>query len=253
MFRRMPPTTSSHLPARPAAPENALPGTPGDWAPKVERRQGHEAHRIANAVTFEHDPKSCSQLLFDLMQVLPREGMSLRTLIHSLGQRGLLMACMIFCLPSMLPIPMPGMSIPQGFVIGLLGLGLLLNRAPMLPERILNYRIAHRNLFLILEKGTQLFARIEKLSHPRIDILTGGTIVRAANGTLLVVGAALLMAPFPIPFSNVLPAYGILFLAFGMMQRDGWLIIASYAALLLSVLYIALVMGFGMAWISGIF
>src|SRR5687768_7955128 len=121
MFRPMPLSAPSHLPAHPAAPETALPAEPPDWtAPLPERRHGHDAHRIANAVTFQHDQKSCSQLLFDLMQVVPADGMSLRTLIHSLGERGLLMACMIFCLPSMLPIPMPGMSIPQGFVIGLL-------------------------------------------------------------------------------------------------------------------------------------
>lgn len=248
------PSAPSHLPARPAVPGKSPSEAPSDWiAPPEERRHGHEPRRIANAVTFEHDQKSCSQLLFDLLQVAPGEGMSVRTLIHSLGERGLLMACMIFCLPSMLPIPIPGMSVPQGFIIGLLGLGLLLNRAPMLPERVLDYRISPRNLFLILEKGTRLFARIEKVSHPRIDILTRGIVIRAVNGTLLVTGAAFLMAPFPIPFSNVMPAYAILFLAFGIMQRDGWLVIAGYASLLLSILYVALVLGFGMAWVGSLF
>jgi hypothetical protein len=179
--------------------------------------------------------------------------MSVRTLIHSLGERGLLMACMIFCLPSMVPIPLPGISMPQGFIIGLIGLGLLLNRAPMLPERLLEFRLAHRSLFLILEKGTRLFARIEKLSHPRLDAFTRGRVMRALNGVLLVAGAALLMAPFPIPFSNVLPAYGILLLAFGIMQRDGWMILASYAALIVSVAYIGAVITFGMAGIRAIF
>ena len=186
------------------------------------------------------------------MQLVPAEGMTLRTIIHSLGERGLLIACMVFCIPSMLPIPMPGMSIPQGFIIGLIGLGLLLNRAPLLPERLLQFRLAHKSLFLILEKGTKLFARIEKLSYPRLDFLTRGMVVRAVNGTLLVVGAALLMAPFPIPFSNVLPAYAILLLAFGIMQRDGWLVIGSYAMLGLSILYITMVFVFGMAWIQSL-
>lgn len=220
---------------------------------RIERRHSHDPHRIPNAVTFQNDQKSCSQLLFDLMQVVPAEGMSLRTLIHSLGERGLLMVCMVFCLPSLLPIPLPGMSMPQGFVIGLIGVGLLLNRAPMLPDRVLNFRLAHKNLFLILEKGTQLFARIEKLSHPRLDGLTRSRLMHIVNGILLVTGAALLMAPFPIPFSNVLPAYGILFLAFGSMQRDGWLVLAGYAMLVLSVAYIAAVLGFGAAWIHSLF
>jgi hypothetical protein len=243
----------SHNPISPAAARKAASAKAGRPQTRVERRHGHEARRIANAVTFQNDRKSCSQLLFDLLQTIPAEGMSVRTLIHSLGERGLLMACMIFCLPSMLPIPIPGMSIPQGFVIGLIGLGLLLNRAPMLPERILAYRLAHGNLALILGKGTQLFNAIERLSHPRLDVLTRGVVIRAVNGTLLVVGAALLMAPFPIPFSNLLPAYAILFLAFGAMQRDGWLILASYLMLLLSFGYIGGVMTLGVAGLKALF
>lgn len=235
----------SQLPLRKGGKER--PGLRG------ERRHHPEAHRIAGAVTFQNDQKSCSQLLFDLLQTIPRDGMSVRTLIHSLGERGLLMSCMIFCLPSMVPIPLPGISMPQGFIIGLIGLGLLLNRAPMLPDRLLEFRLAHRSLFLILEKGTRLFARIEKLSHPRLDALTCGPVMRAVNGVLLVAGAALLMAPFPIPFSNVLPAYSILLLAFGIMQRDGWLIMASYAALAVSVAYIGAVLAFGMAGIRALF
>lgn len=218
----------------------------------MDRRHGHEARRIANAVTFQNDRKSCSQLLFDLLQAVPAEGMSVRTLIHSLGERGLLMVCIFFCLPSMIPIPIPGMSIPQGFIIGLIGLGLLLNRAPMLPDRVLEFRLAHGNLALILGKGTRIFARIERFSHPRLDALTRGILIRAVNGTLLVVGAALLMAPFPIPFSNLLPAYAILFLAFGAMQRDGWLILASYLMLLFSFAYIAGVMTLGVAGIQAL-
>jgi hypothetical protein len=257
----MPPSPSSPKPARDAAsPERNRPaepgarsGHPGHRLDRRERRRVADSRRIPHAVTFQHDPNSCSQLLFGLMQAVPPEGMSLRTLIHSLGERGLLMTCIVLCLPSMVPVPLPGLSVPQGFLIGLLGLGLLLNRAPMLPERILNYRLGRRNLHLILEKGTRLFARIEKLSHPRLDVLTRGLVIRAVNGTLLVVGAALLMAPFPIPFSNVLPAYAILFLAFGIMQRDGWLVMAAYAALVVSILYIAAVLHFGMAVLMALF
>ncbi|HLP42643.1 MAG TPA: exopolysaccharide biosynthesis protein, partial [Fibrobacteria bacterium] len=256
----LPRTTSgsSHADENGAVPfqggESLAPGAeaspPGYWP---DRRQSHEAHRLPHAVTFGHDQKSCSQLLSELMHRVPEEGMSLRGLIHSLGERGLLMACMVFCIPSMLPIPMPGISIPQGFIIGLIGLGLLLNRAPMLPERLLEFRLAHRSLFLILEKGASLFARIEKLSFPRLDILTRGFLIRTVNGTLLVAGSALLMAPFPIPFSNVLPAYAILFLAFGIMQRDGFLVIGSYVMLLFSIAYIAAVLFFGMAWLGRLF
>jgi hypothetical protein len=77
--------------------------------------------------------------------------------------------------------------------------------------------------------------------------------VHALNGILLVFGAAILMAPLPIPFSNVLPAYGILFIAFGTLQRDGWLVIAGYAMYIVTIAYVVLVFMFGMSWISHLF
>lgn len=207
----------------------------------------------SHVVVFEHDAKSCSQALFDLMQAVPPEGMSLRGLLHALGERGLLIACIVFALPSLLPIPIPGMSVPQGVVIALIGLGVLLNRSPFLPDRLLEFRIGHKHLSLILEKGVMFFSRIEKLSYPRLGALVNGPLARALNGTLLVSGALLLGAPLPIPFSNVLPAYGILFLAFGDMQRDGWLVLAGYLMLILTVAYMGLVFFFGMSWIHSLF
>jgi hypothetical protein len=220
-------------------------------------RRAHERphigpHPSAHTVPFELEDKSCSQILFDLMQTAPKDGMTVRAIIHSLGERGLLMACMIFALPSMLPIPLPGMSIPQGLVIMLIGIGILLNRAPLLPERVLEHRLSHKTLFLILEKGAHLFHRIEKLSYPRLLPLTHGW-VHGFNGILLVLGAMTLMAPLPIPFSNVLPAYAILFTAFGTLQRDGWLVIAGYAMYLFSLVYIAVVSYFGMSWVYGLY
>lgn len=219
-------------------------------------RRTHSRHQgpspSAHTVPFELEDKSCSQILFDLMQTAPKDGMTVRAIIHALGERGLLMACMVFCLPSMLPIPIPGMSIPQGLIIMLIGLGIVLNRAPMLPERLLEWRLPHKNLFQILEKGARLFHRIEKLSYPRMLPMTHGW-VHAMNGIIMVVGAIVLWAPFPIPFSNVLPAYGILFTAFGTLQRDGWLVIAGYLMFLLSVFYITLVFFFGMTWIYSLF
>ncbi len=219
---------------------------------RARNRSNRGPHATAHTVPFELEDKSCSQVLFDLIQTAPKDGMTVRALIHALGERGLLMACMLFSLPSMLPIPIPGMSMPQGLIIMLIGLGIVLNRAPLLPERLLEYRLPAKSLFLILEKGARLFNRIERLSYPRLLPITHGW-PHALNGILLVFGAAILMAPFPIPFSNVLPAYGILFIAFGTLQRDGWLVLAGYAMYLLTLAYIALVFTFGMSGISHLF
>lgn len=239
-----PPGPDPHI--RPvAAQPSPGPGLPPSPERRSRPRPEHGPHPSTHTVPFEVEDKSCSQVLFDLMQMAPRDGMTVRALIHALGERGLLMACMLFALPSLLPIPIPGMSVPQGLVITMIGLGIVLNRAPLLPERLLEYRLPHKNLFQILEKGARLFHRIEKVSYPRLLPLTHGW-VHALNGILLVGGAVVLSLPLPIPFSNVLPAYGILFTAFGTLQRDGWLVLAGYGMYLLTGLYLGLIFAFGM-------
>ena len=58
------------------------------------------------------------------------------------------------------------------------------------------------------------------------------------NGLALIFGGVLLMAPLGlIPFSNTLPAFGILLLAVGMSQRDGLVVLAGYGMLVATVIY----------------
>ena len=55
---------------------------------------------------------------------------------------------------------------------------------------------------------------------------------------MLVLSAILLMFPLGlIPFSNTLPALAILFLAIGMLQRDGIFIALGYLMIVATVVY----------------
>jgi hypothetical protein len=57
---------------------------------------------------------------------------------------------------------------------------------------------------------------------------------------VLIYGGLLLAAPIPplIPMSNFAPAIGILLVAASVMERDGWMILAGYAATLAATAYI---------------
>lgn len=196
---------------------------------------------------------SCSKRLKQLRESLPLEGLTVSHLLARLGQTGVLLACIILALPSILPIPVPGMSMPQGALIAFLGVGVFAGRKPWLPRRLLEIRFAARLLEPVLEKGAGLFARFEKLSRPRLLPLVEGRFYKALNSLLIITAAVILMAPFPIPFSNVLPAYGILFLAFGILQRDGLMVLVGYLMFLLSLLYIGFVVKFGTSFFFNLF
>jgi hypothetical protein len=93
----------------------------------------------------------------------------------------------------------------------------------------------------VLGKGTRVFARLEKWIHPRLALLTHGATFGRLNGILLGFSGIMLMAPLPLPLSNTLPAYAVLFLAAGSLERDGYLIIAGYVMVFLTIVYFGLV------------
>lgn len=54
------------------------------------------------------------------------------------------------------------------------------------------------------------------------------------------------MSPLPLPFSNTLPAYGVLFLAVGELERDGYAVLLGYTMTVATVIY------FSAIWIFGV-
>src|SRR5690349_21548627 len=123
---------------------------------------------------FEHADKSTSKVLSEIASSLQAEGLTLYELLERLGERGLLMLSLVLTIPFLLPISIPGSSIHFGLIIALVGIGIITNRSPWLPARLMNRRLSAEKLILMLERGAKLFSRIERLTHPRLLILTHG-------------------------------------------------------------------------------
>jgi hypothetical protein len=199
------------------------------------RPDPHDKRRVTHIGTPVD--QRASAVLIELARNLPPEGMTLGALLTQLGTRAELIVCMLLTVPFLLPLSIPGSSIPFGLLIALQGLGLFMQRAPWLPKRLSARRLTQAHLGTLLTKGGQLFSRLERFIHPRLSLLTQGTPIRRVNGLLLVLSGLLLTAPLPLPFSNTLPAYGALLLAAGSLERDGACILAGYVMVLLTLLY----------------
>jgi hypothetical protein len=140
--------------------------------------------------------------------------------------------------PFLLPISIPGVSTVFGAVIILIGIGVTLNRVPWLPNRLMERTFKTEDLKPVMQKGAELFARIERFIRPRLMMLTNNIAINRLNGLMLTFGGVLLIFPFGlIPFSNTLPGYAILFLAAGMLQRDGIFIVLGYILNIATVFY----------------
>jgi hypothetical protein len=58
------------------------------------------------------------------------------------------------------------------------------------------------------------------------------------------------MLPLPVPLTDFLPAYSMLFLALGTIERDGYLIVAGYTLTVVTTIYFLLIAILGLAGIK---
>ncbi len=189
------------------------------------------------AIHFKDTETSVVQTLQETAEALRGRTITIRELLETIGEQGLLLFCSILTLPFMFPISIPGVSTVFGLIITLIGVGVTLNRVPWLPERLMKRTIKSEHIIPALDKGVNLFERLENFVKPRLGGLSSGAFNRL-NGMALTLSAILLLFPLSlIPFSNTIPAVAILCLAFGMMQRDGYFIILGYIALVATIIY----------------
>jgi hypothetical protein len=191
-------------------------------------------------VQFQDTDASLVSALKRTADAIQGESITIRELLELVGEQGLLLFCGILTLPFLIPVSIPGVSTVFGIIIILIGVGVTLNRVPWLPQRLMSRSIAREHLVPALEQGEKVFARLERWIKPRMKNMTTGLVINRVNGLALTLGGILLIFPLGlIPFSNTLPAIAILLLAMGMLQRDGYFIVAGYVALVATIIYFA--------------
>lgn len=182
---------------------------------------------------------------------------SLRELLVLVGEQGMLLFCLLLTVPFLLPVSIPGISSVFGLLILFIGIGITLNRVPWLPARLMARRFATEQLKSTLHKGADLLARLDRFVRPRLLVLTASSTINRANGLMIMLAAVLLMMPFgAIPLTNTLPAWAILLLATGMLQRDGCFVALGYTLVAATLIWFAvLALGVLMAGqgLSGLF
>jgi len=155
--------------------------------------------------------------------------------------RGYHLLLLLIALPFVGPIPLPGFSIPFGLVVFLLGLRLALDRGPWLPRRVLQREISMSALRRLITATGRIVRAMETLVRPRLGFVPDHVVFSRIAGLLIAASGAMLMLPFPLPFSNSLPAWTVLLLSVGALGRDGLFFFAGCAMFLVSVAFFALV------------
>lgn len=172
----------------------------------------------------------------------PCDRVSLSDVLQLAGERTFGFLFVLLSLPSALPVPAPGYSVPFGLVLLLLALQLIVGaKTPWLPQRVMKASISLERAQGIVKAGIPWLGRIERLSKPRFTYICTNRVGQTILGTMIALMAISMM--IPIPGTNTLPAMGIFVTGFGLLDDDGAISLAGLAlcamggTLTLSILY----------------
>jgi len=187
------------------------------------------------------DPlRRLSDELHALAEEFRERKVTLREVMTKLGGRASALMIVILALPFCSPISIPGLSVPFGAVIFVLGACFVIGRPPWLPPRLLAVELPPKFFRAVLEGASKFLGWIERRLHPRWAWITGTTALMRLHGLLVCAGAVLLLLPLGgIPFTNMLPALVVVIGTLGMMERDGVAVVTAYGILLATLVYFA--------------
>lgn len=198
------------------------------------------------SVEFRQTDESMRAALDRTIEEIAGKTVTLRDLLALIGEQGLLLLCALLCVPFLLPVSIPGVSTVFGLAIILISIGLLTNRSPWIPRKLMDRPLDAEKLVPVLKRGSSMVARIEKVIRPRLTWLTDGRTASLINALGIMLGAILLLFPLGlVPFSNTLPGYAILFLCIGVSQRDGAVVIGGYVLIVATIVYFGV-----LAWLA---
>ena len=113
-----------------------------------------------------------------------------------------------------------------------------------LPEKVKRTSLSNENLKKICNFLIKYIGKLEKFMHPRILFLTNEHSKKFLY-IFCILMVTILALPLVIPLTNFFPGLAILLINFGIMQRDGYLVIAGLTTGILGTLFIIYVIIFG--------
>ena len=188
-------------------------------------------------------PRKLSEELADLRSRLTEKPVTLQEVILVLRGRAYLLLVILLALPFCTPIPLPGLSTPIGLGIALISLRLALGQHPWLPKKLLRRQLPAGFFSRVFAAAAGIIRLFEKFLRPRATLLADVGLLRQVHAVMMFIAALVLLLPLPIPLTNTFPAWVILLVAGGMLERDGAAIAAGYAVFVAGSLYFLLLGG----------
>ena len=165
---------------------------------------------------------STTEILEDVIKKNSADKISVHNLVLAMNSGGFGLIMTIFSLPIIIPLPPPFpslMSIPMVIFSFQMMIGY---KSPHLPKKLSNFSVKRSVLATMIEKSSPYIIKAESLVRPRLPMFSSDWFVRIIGLFCFVFSMSVLL---PLPLSNFIPGMGVLVTAFGLLGRDGLIIL----------------------------
>lgn len=165
-----------------------------------------------------------SDLLEQVVEDHKQDTVSIDELKTALHERGFAVLLIIFCMPMCVPVPVPpGYTALFSVPLFILSVQLIAGMdSPWLPRWLRNKRVRRSLIAAIAEKAIPLLRKVERYLKPRWPFATGKTGEQSIGVFTFLFTVSIAV---PLPFTNLIPAYGVVLMCLGLLSRDGVTII----------------------------
>lgn len=181
-----------------------------------------------------------------------QEVLTVRELVTALGVRGHGFIALLFSVPFVTPIPLPGLSIIFGVFVMISGLGISFGFALWLPSWVMRRSLPGYLLSKVFRAAAALLQNMESILRPRLFSISESKAVRVAAGILIALSGFVLALPLP-PGTNFPPASICVPLALGILERDGLVLLLGFVAFLVNVSVITSLLIYARPWLASFF
>src|SRR5262245_55642723 len=121
-------------------------------------------------MTHEPAPErvTFSQELAALVEHFAERPVRVSELLEATHGRGYNLLLVFVSLPFLAPLPLPGLSVPFGLLVAIIGARLALGQEPWLPQKLLRHELPPGFLLKLLKAASRLVKFLEKILRPRL-------------------------------------------------------------------------------------
>lgn len=190
------------------------------------------------------DINSTSALINDIYNRNIEDNIKIGTLLKSIDSGGFALLNLIFAIILMIPLP-PPIAIIAGLIIMFLSFQMIIGMKEVwLPKIITEKSIKRSTLSIIVEKSTIYLYKLERFTRRRFTFVSNPVTERIIGAFIFFLAAITLT---PIVFANTIPGLAIILISFGMINKDGLMVIIGFIVGIFSIFVVWMMISVGTA------